>query len=85
MTWKLEQAQAYFQAALHNAVFWQNKCVDLYEIIELFCLDAQATPQQRPWAGLTKDQFLEAARLAENGNYLVAFNRIQQWLKEGNT
>ena len=40
-----DEAQAYFQAALHNAVFWQNKCVDLYEIIELFCLDAQATPQ----------------------------------------
>ena len=40
---------------------------------------------KRPWVGLTKDQFLEAARLAENGNYLVAFNRIQQWLKEGNT
>jgi hypothetical protein len=42
-------------------------------------------PPKRPWVGLTKDQFLEAARLAENGNYLVAFNRIQQWLKEGNT
>jgi hypothetical protein len=39
---------------------------------------------KREWVGLTKDQFLEAARLAENGNYLVAFNRIQQWLKEGN-
>jgi hypothetical protein len=43
------------------------------------------TPPQRPWAGLTDDQFLEAARLAEDGNYLVAFQRIQQWLKEGNT
>jgi len=42
-----DEAQAYFQAALHNAVFWQNKCVDLYEIIELFCLDAQAAPQQQ--------------------------------------
>ena len=37
------------------------------------------------WVGLTDDQFLEAARLAEDGNYLVAFQRIQQWLKEGNT
>jgi len=42
------------------------------------------TPQQRPWVGLTKAQFLEATRLAENGNYLVAFVRIQAWLKEGN-
>jgi hypothetical protein len=43
------------------------------------------TPQQRPWVGLTEAQFLEAVRLAENGNYLVAFKRIQEWLKEGNT
>ena len=42
------------------------------------------TPQQRPWVGLTEAQFLEATRLAENGNYLVAFVRIQAWLKEGN-
>ncbi len=40
---------------------------------------------QRPWAGLTEAQFLEATRLAENGNYLVAFVRIQDWLKEQNT
>ena len=40
---------------------------------------------QRPWVGLTEAQFLEATRLAENGNYLVAFVRIQEWLKEGNT
>jgi len=43
------------------------------------------TPQQRPWVGLTEAQFLEAVRLAENGNYLVAFVRIQEWLKEQNT
>ena len=39
---------------------------------------------QRPWVELTIDQFLEAARLAEDGNYLVAFQLIQQWLKEKN-
>jgi hypothetical protein len=43
------------------------------------------TQQQRPWMGLTEAQFLEAVRLAENGNYLVAFVRIQEWLKEQNT
>ena len=41
------------------------------------------TPQ-RTWVGLTEEQFLEAARLAEDGNYLVAFQRIQLWLKEKN-
>jgi len=41
--------------------------------------------KKRPWVGLTDAQFLEAARLAEDGNYLVAFQRIQQWLKEKNT
>jgi hypothetical protein len=40
---------------------------------------------EREWVGLTQAQFLEAARLAEHGNYLVAFKRIQEWLKEQNT
>jgi hypothetical protein len=44
-----------------------------------------AQPAQEPWVGLTEAQFLEATRLAENGNYLVAFGRIQGWLKEKNT
>ena len=41
--------------------------------------------KRREWVGLTEAQFLEATRLAENGNYLVAFVRIQEWLKEQNT
>jgi len=40
---------------------------------------------KREWVGLTDEEFVEAARLAEAGNYLVAFQRIQQWLKEKNT
>ena len=39
---------------------------------------------QRPWQGLTDDEFLEACQLAERGNYLVAFPRIQAQLKERN-
>ena len=38
----------------------------------------------REWVGLTEDELLEAAQLAERGNYLVAFQRIQQKLKEKN-
>jgi hypothetical protein len=41
--------------------------------------------QQRTWVGLSNEQFAEACRLAENGNYLVAFQRIQHWIKENNT
>jgi hypothetical protein len=26
--------------ALNNALYWQNRCCDLEEIIELFCMDA---------------------------------------------
>jgi len=37
------------------------------------------------WRGLTDEEFLKACQLAEDGNYLVAFQRIQQWLKEKNT
>jgi hypothetical protein len=40
---------------------------------------------QRPWVGLTEKEFLEACQLAERGNYLVAFQRIQIKLKEKNT
>jgi len=43
------------------------------------------SPPQRAWVGLTDEQFAEACRLAENGNYLVAFQRIQNWIKENNT
>jgi len=39
----------------------------------------------RPWVGLTDDEFLEACQLAERGNYLVAFQRVQIKLKERNT
>ena len=42
-------------------------------------------PPKREWVGLTEEQFLNAAKLAEAGNYMVAFQRIQQWLKEKNT
>ena len=40
---------------------------------------------QRTWVGLTDEEFLEACQLAERGNYLVAFQRIQAKLKERNT
>jgi len=73
-------------AALADGTPFENseviqRCVDATEI----ALEALAQPAQRPWVGLTEAQFLEATRLAENGNYLVAFVRIQEWLKEQNT
>jgi hypothetical protein len=43
-----------------------------------------AAPVQRTWITLTDEEFLKACQLAEDGNYLVAFQRIQQWLKEKN-
>ena len=39
---------------------------------------------ERGWVGLSKENFLEACQIAEQGNYLVAFQRIQQLLKEKN-
>ena len=44
-----------------------------------------ATPAQRTWVGLTDKDYLDACQIAERGNYLVAFQRIQEWLKERNT
>jgi len=35
-----------FQKALELAVYYQNRCCDLEEIVELFCLDAASlTPK----------------------------------------
>ena len=42
-------------------------------------------PPQRTWVGLTYEDFAEACQMAERGNYLVAFQRIQAKLKEKNT
>lgn len=41
MNYETEQAYELFSKALHNAVTWQNRCVELWEIIEMFCLDAE--------------------------------------------
>ena len=35
-----------FLKALDNAVYWQNQCVHLEEIIEMFCLDAEEIIKQ---------------------------------------
>jgi len=39
---------------------------------------------RKDWVGLTDQDFLEACQIAERGNYLVAFQRIQTKLKEKN-
>jgi hypothetical protein len=31
-----------FLKALNNAIAWQNKYTELYELLEMFCLDAEA-------------------------------------------
>ena len=60
----------------------------LREFAELFGYaeqrQQQAEPPQRQWVGLTDEDFLEACQLAERGNYLLAFQRIQIKLKEKN-
>ena len=69
---------------LHETIYTDS---DGHPILVIRLLDAygMVNKLQRPWVGLTEAQFLEATRLAENGNYLVAFVRIQEWLKEQNT
>jgi hypothetical protein len=47
MNWELEQERALFEAALNNAIAWQNRCVELWEIIEMFCLDAEAEAKNK--------------------------------------
>ena len=62
------------QVAIRGAKYYREQAHTLY-----------TTPPQRTWVGLTDEQYLEACKMAEGGNYMVAFQRIQQWLKESNT
>ena len=41
MTREYEEVLDWGRKAMHNAVAWQNRCVELSEIIEYFCLDAE--------------------------------------------
>ena len=50
---------------------------------EVYKLSGYPLPE-REWVGLTDEDFLEACQIAERGNYLVAFQRIQTKLKEKN-
>ena len=36
-----------FLKALHNAIAWQNRCVELYELLEMFCMDAEAKLKEK--------------------------------------
>ena len=36
-----------FLKAMNNAIAWQNRCVELYEILELVCLDAEAKLKEK--------------------------------------
>jgi hypothetical protein len=39
---KLEAEAARYRLALQVAISYQNRCCDLEEIVEMFCLDAEA-------------------------------------------
>jgi hypothetical protein len=58
-------------------IYYESKAWD--DAIPLY-----TTPPQRTWVKLTDEQYLEACQMAEGGNYMVAFHRIQQWLMENN-
>ena len=86
------QAITALKAALEQQVepvAWMDREGDLYKMPEIKNWAPPhtmlyTTPPQRPWVGLTDEDFLEACQLAEHGNYLVAFQRIQTKLKEKN-
>ncbi len=55
MTRETEEANELFTKALHNAVAWQNRCVELWEIIEMFCLDAEAEAEIKQKNGYAEE------------------------------
>ena len=81
--WKAAQQQA-------EPVAWMDREGDLYKMPEIPewappHTMLYTTPPQCQWVGLTDEDFLEACQIAERGNYLLAFQRIQIKLKEKNT
>ena len=72
-----------FLKALDNAVYWQNHCVCLEEIIEMFCLDAEEAIKhsQRTWIGLTDEDDID---WEEGGNLKDLVKAIEAKLKEKN-
>jgi len=55
MSRETEEANELFTKALHNAIAWQNRCVDLWEIIEMFCLDAEEETKLKQKNGYAKE------------------------------
>jgi hypothetical protein len=53
-------------------------------INEVLELENFTQSPQRTWIGMTDEDFLEACQIAERGNYLVAFQRIQAKLRSKN-
>jgi hypothetical protein len=53
-------------------------------INEVLELENFTQSPKRTWVGMTDEDFLEACQIAERGNYLVAFQRIQAKLRSKN-
>ena len=88
MTYRPDQESADYKAGFEDGIESVKPAQEPVEDVVAYHSDGTRTVRiapKRPWVGLTEDQFLEAARLAEAGNYLVAFQLIQQCLKEANT
>jgi hypothetical protein len=60
----------------------ESALAELAEIKRRF--DALELSSQRTWVGLSQEDLIEACQIAERGNYLVAFKRIQEKLKDLN-
>ena len=58
-----------------NRLWWKDR---FGKEPEIMCPDCDK------WVNLTEEELSKAAQIAERGNYLVAFQRIQQKLKEKN-
>jgi hypothetical protein len=80
-----DEPMAYINVEQRKLEWAKYMSWDTPTVVNLPKIPLYTTPPQRTWVGLTDAEFLKACQLAENGNYLVAFQRIQLWLKEKNT
>ena len=87
--WRAAQQQAepvaYFDFQEHKFSWAKHMKISPVPVsVKVEPMKLYSEAAQRPWQGLTDEDFLEACQLAERGNYLLAFQRIQTKLKEKN-
>jgi hypothetical protein len=78
------QYEERYQLALKIAIYYQNLCCDLEEIVEMFCLDADENHSLEPWVTVNAHHAEEYVRSQDvNVPTLKAHQMSIYWMRLG--